>query len=82
MLNANKNHMPELIEKLRSSSIQILLYGTKSSSQSTKTIFSYMSNGFKDFIVPIVEEYGIHSAENVFANEFTYDSPTGRYYRL
>ncbi|EOZ97703.1 D-3-phosphoglycerate dehydrogenase [Indibacter alkaliphilus LW1] len=31
-----------------------------------------ISNGFKDFITPIVGEYGI-KAENVFANEFVYD---------
>lgn len=31
-----------------------------------------ISNGFKDFITPIVGEYGI-KAENVYANEFIYD---------
>jgi len=31
-----------------------------------------ISNGFKDFIIPIVSEYGILK-ENVFANEFVYD---------
>lgn len=31
-----------------------------------------ISNGFKDFITPIVGEYGI-KAENVYANEFVYD---------
>src|SRR5690606_21654858 len=30
------------------------------------------SNGFKEFIVPIVKEYGIKE-ENVFANTFTFD---------
>jgi D-3-phosphoglycerate dehydrogenase / 2-oxoglutarate reductase len=31
-----------------------------------------ISNGFKDFIAPIVEEYGIKS-QNVYANDFIYD---------
>ena len=31
-----------------------------------------VSNGFKDFIVPIVKEYGIKE-DHVFANEFEYD---------
>src|SRR5690606_25400597 len=31
-----------------------------------------ISNGFREFIVPIVEEYGIKK-ENVFANSFKYD---------
>jgi D-3-phosphoglycerate dehydrogenase len=31
-----------------------------------------ISNGFKDFIIPIVSEYGIRE-ENVFANDFVYN---------
>ncbi|MEM6298090.1 MAG: phosphoglycerate dehydrogenase [Bacteroidota bacterium] len=31
-----------------------------------------VSSGFKDFILPIVEEYGVRS-ENVYANTFTFD---------
>ena len=31
-----------------------------------------VSNGFKDFIVPVIEEFGLLK-ENVYANEFLYD---------
>lgn len=72
LLNAHKNHLPKLITRLTalvSSSFQ----------RNKEFIHKYadqifiVSNGFKDFIVPIVSQYGIHEA-NVYANEFAYDA--------
>ena len=34
--------------------------------------FYILSNGFKEFIIPVVAEYGIE-AKNVFANDFVFD---------
>ncbi len=72
VLKAHRDHLTELIEKL---SKQV----SKSFHRNGEFISKYkdniyiVSNGFKDFIVPIVEKYGIH-AENVYANEFKYGS--------
>lgn len=72
VLKAHRDHLNELIEKL---SKQV----SKSFHRNGEFISKYkdhiyiVSNGFKDFIVPIVEKYGIHP-ENVYANEFKYGS--------
>ena len=71
-LKAHRDHLTELIDKL---SKQV----SKSFHRNGEFISKYkddiyiVSNGFKDFIVPIVEKYGIHP-ENVYANEFKYGS--------
>ncbi len=70
-LQANRSHLPELVEKL---STQV----SKSFVRNKEFIRKYadniyiVSNGFKDFIVPIVKSYGIPETR-VFANEFVYD---------
>lgn len=71
LLKANKNHLPELIDRLK---------GKVSESFTRNRVFfeSYpekvyvLSNGFKEFIVPIVKEFGI-KASNVHANTFIFD---------
>ena len=71
ILKGNKQHLQELINRLSG-------FVSKSFQRNTEFILNnreqiyIVSNGFKDFIVPIVEKYGILE-KNVFANEFTYD---------
>jgi len=70
ILQANKKHLPELVDRLR-------LLVSPSFKRNTEFIEKYkdqiyiVSNGFKDFIVPIVKDLGIKE-DHVFANEFTY----------
>src|SRR5699024_1575788 len=72
LLEAKREHLPELIARLK----QLV----STSFQRNKAFFEehadhifIISNGFKEFIVPIVKEYGIKE-ENVFANTFTFDA--------
>lgn len=71
ILKANKSHLPELIDRL---SLQV----SESFKRNKEFVQHYadqiiiLSNGFRDFIIPIVEPYGI-KAEHVYANEFVYD---------
>lgn len=71
LLNAHRDHLPALIERLEQ-------YVSKSFSRNKPFLTKHtervyiVSNGFKDFIVPIVTRYGI-KPENVFANQFVYD---------
>lgn len=70
LLNAHKDHLPALIDRLEK-------YVSKSFSRNKPFLTKHtervyiVSNGFKDFIVPIVTRYGIKQ-ENVFANQFVY----------
>lgn len=72
ILKANKEHLPELVERLGSLVSPSFKRNTEFINKYRDQIF-IVSNGFKDFIVPIVKEFGIRE-ENVFANEFSYDS--------
>lgn len=72
VLKAHRDHLTELIEKLSNQVSKSFHRNGEFISKYKDTIY-IVSNGFKDFIVPIVEKYGIHP-ENVFANEFTYGS--------
>lgn len=71
ILGAHRSHLPELIARL---SEQV----SESFKRNKEFIRKYagqiyiLSNGFKDFIVPIVEHFGI-TENRVFANEFVYD---------
>ncbi|WP_370090550.1 phosphoglycerate dehydrogenase [Ekhidna sp.] len=71
ILKANKKHLPELVDRLSSLVSPSFQRNTEFINKYTDQIF-IVSNGFKDFIVPIVKKYGIKE-ENVFANEFEYD---------
>jgi D-3-phosphoglycerate dehydrogenase len=71
LLKANKAHLTPLIEKLKTKVSQ--------SVQRNKDFFRdfadsilIVSSGFKEFITPIVTEYGIKE-ENIYANSFVYD---------
>ncbi|WP_323756891.1 phosphoglycerate dehydrogenase [Roseivirga sp.] len=71
LLNANRAHLPELISrlsKLVSKSIERNRVFFIEHPENTFII----SNGFKEFIVPVVTKFGI-KAEHVFANEMVFD---------
>ncbi|MDN5199740.1 phosphoglycerate dehydrogenase [Fulvivirgaceae bacterium BMA10] len=71
LLKANKRHISELVTRLRKSVSNSFKRNTDFFNTYSERIF-IISNGFKDFIVPIVSEYGIKE-ENVYANSFKFD---------
>lgn len=71
ILQANKKHLPELVQRLSSLVSPSFQRNTEFINKYRDHIF-IVSNGFKDFIVPIVEKLGI-KASHVYANEFEYD---------
>lgn len=71
LLKANKSHLPQLIERLRKQVTKSVKSNREFFDTYTNDIF-IISNGFKEFIIPVVTEHGI-KAENVFANEFRFD---------
>tara|TARA_Y100001980_G_C14556906_1_gene353162 strand:+ start:39849 stop:41741 length:1893 start_codon:yes stop_codon:yes gene_type:complete len=70
-LQANKSHLPELVDKLSAQVSKSFIRNKEFIRKYSSNIY-IVSNGFKDFIVPIVEPYGIDESR-VFANEFEYD---------
>ena len=71
ILEANKSHLPELIEKLSEKVSESFKRNQTFFDTYTDNIL-IVSSGFKDFIVPIVTKFGIKT-ENIYANEFTFD---------
>lgn len=71
ILQAKKSHLPELIERLKKEVSESFKRNKEFVKKYSSQIY-IVSNGFKDFIVPIVEQYGI-SGSHVYANEFLYD---------
>jgi D-3-phosphoglycerate dehydrogenase / 2-oxoglutarate reductase len=71
ILEATKPQIGELVEALKSKVSKSFQRNKEFFEENADNII-IISNGFKDFITPIVGEYGI-KAENVFANEFIYD---------
>jgi D-3-phosphoglycerate dehydrogenase len=71
ILEATKPQISELIEALKPKVSKSFQRNKEFLEENADNII-IISNGFKDFITPIVNEYGIKS-ENVFANEFVYD---------
>lgn len=72
LLEAKKAHLPELISRLKNLVSNSFQRNRAFFEDHSDRIF-IISNGFKEFIVPIVSEYGIKE-ENVFANTFVYDA--------
>ena len=71
LLNGNRAHLPELItrlSKLVSKSIERNRVFFNDNPENTFII----SNGFKEFIVPVVTKFGI-KADHVFANDMIFD---------
>lgn len=71
LLEANSEHIPELIKALKGK-VSNSFKRNKAFIEKYREHIYIVSNGFKDFIIPIVEDYGIYK-ENVYANEFEYD---------
>lgn len=72
LLNATKPQINDLVASLRNK-VSKSFQRNKEFFQDNANDIYIISNGFKDFIIPIVSEYGIKE-ENVFANEFVYDA--------
>ncbi|AEL26759.1 phosphoglycerate dehydrogenase [Cyclobacterium marinum] len=71
ILNANKDQISELISELKKK-VSDSFQRNKEFLLENRADIYIISNGFKDFVSPIVTSYGI-KPENVFANEFVYD---------
>jgi D-3-phosphoglycerate dehydrogenase len=75
LLAPNKKHLPFLITKLKGSVSESFKRNKEFFQQHADHIY-IISNGFKEFIEPIVTEFGV-KPENILANEFKFDD-TGR----
>lgn len=71
LLNARKKHLKPLIEILKGMVSESFIANKEFLRSNADSIF-IVSNGFCEFILPVVLEYGI-KAENVFANSFVFD---------
>ncbi|MEM9328958.1 MAG: phosphoglycerate dehydrogenase [Bacteroidota bacterium] len=71
LLEAHRDHIPVLVSRL-SKQVSKSFKRNKEFLQRHADHIYILSNGFKDFIVPIVERYGI-AEENVYANDFIYN---------
>lgn len=71
LLEARKDHLPTLISQLKKLVSNSFQRNRAFFEDHSDRIF-IISNGFREFIVPIVSEYGVKD-ENVFANSFQYD---------
>ena len=71
ILQANEIHLDELVSRLKRVVSTSIERNKAFFTDFSKQIF-IVSSGFKEFIVPVVADYDI-PAEQVFANEFTFD---------
>lgn len=71
LLAPSRHHLPLLISKLKDS-VSESFKRNKDFFQTHADNIYIISNGFKEFIEPIVTEFGIKS-ENILANEFRFD---------
>src|SRR5690606_8950668 len=71
LLKANQVHLKPLIEKLRNK-VSSSIIRNKEFFKTFSDNILIVSSGFKEFIVPIVTEYGIKE-ENIYANTFIFD---------
>lgn len=71
ILSPHQKHLPVLVDRLKGL-VSDSFRRNREFFQSHADSIYIISNGFKDFIVPIVTEYGI-KAENVLANDFKFD---------
>lgn len=71
LLDANKKHLGELVERL-SRLVSKSVSRNKAFFEENAANTFIVSNGFKEFIVPVVTRYGIKT-ENVFANDMVFD---------
>ena len=71
LLQAERSHLEPLIEALKGK-VSPSFVRNEDFFKENKDHIYIISNGFKEFIVPIVSQYGIKE-ENVFANSFVFD---------
>lgn len=71
LLKANKKHLPLLISRLKTKVSESVKRNRAFFGDFSDNIL-IVSSGFKEFITPIVTEYGIKE-ENIYANTFEYD---------
>jgi len=71
LLKANKRHLKPLVEVLKQR-VSTSIKRNKEFFENYSDHVYILSNGFKEFIIPIVTDFGINE-QNVFANTFKYD---------
>lgn len=71
LLAANKKHLPLLIARLQTKVSESIKRNPEFFQEYADNIF-IVSSGFKEFITPIVTQYGIKE-ENIYANTFEFD---------
>ena len=71
LLNAHRDDLEELIKALKSKISSSVVRNANFFKQHIDDTY-VISNGFKEIIVPIVQEFGI-KPENVLANSFVFD---------
>ena len=71
LLNAHKKHLQPLVKVLKGKISSSFVRNQAFFEENRDNIY-IVSNGFKEFIVPIVKELGIKE-DHVFANSFKYD---------
>lgn len=71
LLHANKKHLPLLIDELKTLVSKSFVRNREFLEEHKENVY-ILSNGFKEFIVPVVTEYGIKE-DHVFANNFEFD---------
>jgi len=71
LLEADRKHLPALIELLKSKVSESFKRNKDFFTTYADNIY-IISNGFREFIEPVVTEFGV-KPENILANEFTFD---------
>ncbi|WP_264566946.1 phosphoglycerate dehydrogenase [Flavobacterium sp. N3904] len=71
LLQANRDHIGAVIEELKKKVTASVIRNRTFFKQHAENIY-IISNGFKEIIIPIVQEYGI-KPEHVLANTFKFD---------
>lgn len=71
LLKATRQDLDPLVEKLREKVSVSFIRNREFFNENQDNIY-IISNGFKEFIVPVVKEFGVKE-ENVFANSFVFD---------
>jgi D-3-phosphoglycerate dehydrogenase len=71
LLQANRDHLGPVIEELKNKVTASVIRNKAFFKQHSENIY-IISNGFKEIIIPIVQEYGI-KPEHVLANTFRFD---------
>ncbi len=71
LVNAHKKHLNTLIDRLKDL-VSESIKRNKTFLENYANDVLIVSSGFKEFITPVVTEYGI-KPENIYANEFVFD---------